>query len=262
MKRMKISMLFVSFAISLILVSSNIFAAQKTVVDAVGRKVVVKDKANRLVAVGVPAIVVLPETFKTLNDTLRLIATAVGDPSLANKSIEASERILTLAGERVGSIPAEQRKSVYFASSLGFFNTASGSMLMNDIVNMAGGVMVSRELKGYFKNISPETFIKWNPDLVTVNSRSKALAVETLARPEFKSISAVSKNQVYGFPCNLAPWDYPSPLTVLSVLWMGEKLYPNKFSDLNVMQEVNDFHQNLFAKSFTELGGKLADQLQ
>lgn len=218
--------------------------------------------ANRLVKTGIPAIVILPESFKSLNDTLKLIADSVGEPSVAEKSMKASKRILKLAQERVQGIPANQKKSVYFASALGFFNTASGTMLMNDIVESAGGIMVSRDLKGYFKEISPETFIKWNPDLITVNSRSKALAVETLNRPEYGSVSAVAQNQVYAFPSNLAPWDFPSPITVLSVLWMGQKLYPERFSDVNLMGEIDRFHEALFGKSFRELDGKIADQIR
>jgi iron complex transport system substrate-binding protein len=135
----------------------------------------------------------------------------VGEPELADAPIAATDRMLALAKERVGDIKPGQRKSVYFASSLGFFSTASGTMLMNDIVEAAGGNMVSHELKGYFKNISPETFIKWNPQLITVNSRSANLAKEVLVRPEFQKVSAVATGQVYVFPSNLAPWDFPPP---------------------------------------------------
>ncbi len=218
--------------------------------------------ADRLVASGTPAIIILPETFETLKDTLKIIAAAVGDPNRADIPVKATDRILALAHNRTGAIPNNQRKSVYFASPLGFFNTSSGTMLMNDIVQKAGGRMVSSRLTGYFQNISPETFLQWNPDLITISGQSAARAKEALARPEFKSVSAVAADQVFAFPSNLAPWDMPCPLTALSVLWMGQKLYPEKFLDFNFMNEVDRFHQTLFGRSFREMGGKLKQKIQ
>ena len=218
--------------------------------------------ADRLVKAGIPAVVVLPETFDSLKGTLRMMAEAVGDAKLADAPIAAMDRALALAKERTANIAPDKRKSVYFASALGFFNTASGTMIMNDVVEAAGGRMVSRELKGYFKDISPETFIKWNPQLITVNSRSTKLAAEVLARPEFKQVAAVADGAVYAFPSNLAPWDFPCPLTVLSVLWMGKNLYPDEFQDVNLNKEVDDFHTALFGKSFSAMGGKLGGKIK
>lgn len=217
--------------------------------------------AERLTEAGIPAVVVLPETFDTLKDTLKLMARAVGEPGLAERPVAAIDRVLGMARERVGDKPREDRRRVYFSSALGFFSTASGSMLMNDIVEAAGGTMVSRDLKGYFQTISPETFIKWDPELVTVNSRSIGLAKETLARPEFGQVAAVRSGSLYAFPANIAPWDFPSPLTALSVLWMGQVLYPEAFADVDVAAEVDSFHQTLFGKTFTSLGGVMTQRI-
>ncbi|MBN1847767.1 MAG: hypothetical protein JW932_04205 [Deltaproteobacteria bacterium] len=40
---------------------------------------------------------------------------------------------------------------------------------------------------------------------------------------------------------------------------MAEKLYPDRFSDMDLMAEVDRFHQILFGKTFSEMGGELAD---
>ncbi len=211
--------------------------------------------ADRLVASGVPTIVILPETFESLNTTLRLIAKAVNDPEIADKPVKACENILAMTRNRIGHIPDDRKKSVYFASSLGFFNTSSGTMLMNDIINNAGGRMVSENLKGYFQNISPETLIQWNPDFIFINCRITSRSTEALSRPEFKSVHAVAKDRVFTFPSNLVPWDMPCPLTALSVLWMGQKLYPDKFSNVDFTKEADRFHKILFGKTFSEMGG-------
>ena len=66
---------------------------------------------------------------------------------------------------------------------------------------------------------------------------------------------------MYTFPSNLAPWDFPSPLSTLSVLWLGKRLYPDRFEDVDLAAEVDRFHVTLFEKSFAAMGGDLNDRL-
>ena len=210
---------------------------------------------------GIPALVILPETFEGLNRTLMLIAEAVGEPARAAKVMGESNRLLSFVAGKVSQIPEERRKVVYYASSKGVFSTATGSLLQDEIISRAGGVNAGHELSGYFREISPEQFIQWNPDLVAASLSARAQAARVLSRPEFKQVKAVANGEVYLFPSNLAPWDFPSPLSTLGVLWLGKRLYPDRFEDLDVNAEIDRFHQVLFKKSFTAMEGALRDRL-
>ncbi|NJB68544.1 iron complex transport system substrate-binding protein [Desulfobaculum xiamenense] len=215
--------------------------------------------AERLREYGICAVIIEPETFEGLFAALRLIATAAGEPQRAERAIAECERVLGLVRDRVDEIPATARRSVYFAAPHDFFATATGDLLQDDIITRAGGRNVGHELSGFFHEISPEQFMLWNPDLVAVSAHARRKAAEALAGAQFAQVSAVVSGQVYGFPSELAPWDFPSPLSALGVLWLAKRLYPERMADVDLMTEIDRFHATLFGRSFTDLEGRLDD---
>jgi len=214
--------------------------------------------ADRLVDHGVAAIVILPETLSSLYDTLRLIAGAAGVPESAERTIAVCEKIVGLARQRVASIQGKDRIQVYFASPLGVFTTASGDMLQDEIIRMAGGSNVGHALSGYFREISPEQFITWNPDVVVMSGPNVRRGREILKQPQFARVKAMAGDRIYDFPSNIAPWDFPSPLSALGVLWLAKTCYPQQFADVDLNAEIEQFHRQLFGKGFAELGGRMS----
>ncbi|MDY0311466.1 MAG: ABC transporter substrate-binding protein [Desulfobacterales bacterium] len=213
--------------------------------------------ADRLVDHGVAAIVILPEKMESLYATLRLIAEAAGAPERAEAPIAACQRVLDLVKQRVAAIALDRRQVVYFAAPQGLFFTASGDLLQDEMVTMAGGINAGHALSGYFREISPEQFIAWNPDLVLVSGHGAQRGLKQLEKPQFARVSAVAAGRIYQFPSNIAPWDFPSPLSTLGVLWLAETCYPEQFTDVDLAAEIDRFHRALFGKGFTELGGCL-----
>jgi iron complex transport system substrate-binding protein len=213
--------------------------------------------ADRLVDHGVAAILILPEKMESMYATLRIIAEAAGAPEKAEQPIAACRHVLELVAQRVASIAPDRRKVVYFAAPQGLFFTASGDLLQDEMVSMAGGTNAGHALTGYFREISPEQFIAWNPDLVLVSGHGAQRGLKKLEEPQFARVAAVAANRIYQFPSNIAPWDFPSPLSTLGVLWLARTCYPEQFTDVDLAAEIDRFHLSLFGKSFAELGGRL-----
>lgn len=218
--------------------------------------------ADRLSAHGIGALIVVPETFDGINTTLGIIAEAVGEPERAERVIRASNRLLDRVAGKIAHIPVDQRKVVYYGSSKGVFSTTTGNMLQDDMIHRAGGINASHGLRGYFREISPEQFIQWNPALVVVARPAGAQAAMLASRPQFKMVRAVADGRIYLFPSDLSPWDLPSPLSTIGVLWLGKRLYPGHFEDLDLMAEIDHFHEVLFGKRFSAMGGSLADRVR
>jgi iron complex transport system substrate-binding protein len=217
--------------------------------------------ADRLENLGIPSMVILPEDFDSIKKTLKLVARAVGRPELAQKVGQAMERVTELVADNLGALAPKDRKVVYYAAPLGFFSTATGTMLQDEMISLAGGDNASGMLKGYFKVISPEQLVSWNPYLIACSSRVAPGLEPNLKRPEIAKLEAVRQKRVFIFPCNLAPWDFPSPLSSLGVLWMAKKLYPQRMNQVDLMAEINRFHLDVYGRSFEQIGGKLADRL-
>lgn len=218
--------------------------------------------AGRLASLGIAAVVILPEDFAGLERALSILASAVGEPQRAARVAAAMRRVLALAREKTKALPQSRRKVVYYASPQSFFSTASGSMLQDEMIRRAGGINAGRKLTGYFQPVSPEQLLVWNPGLIAASSRLAASLGKDLARPEVKALKAAAEGKIYIFPSNITPWDFPSPLCALGVLWLGTRLYPDLFCEVDLLEEVNEFHRALFAKSFFGMGGELADQVR
>ncbi|OQY01885.1 MAG: ferrichrome ABC transporter substrate-binding protein [Desulfobacteraceae bacterium 4572_130] len=215
--------------------------------------------AERLEKIGISSVIILPESFKSIEKSLKIIAKAAGELKRAHKLKAAMDKILHLVKDKIKTIPVGKRKTGYFASSRGLFSTASGNMLQDDIFAKAGIINVSHDLRGYFQNISPEQFINWNPEIIIFSQRLNKRVLKRLDNPALQKVKAINQKAVYRFPSNIAPWDFPSPLSVLGTLWVAQKAYPELFTDIDMEKEINEFHEQLFGKTLNQMNGVLND---
>ena len=215
--------------------------------------------AGQLEKMGIPSIIIFPENFQSIKASLRLIARAADDMKAIEKVEAAIDSVLEMVEKRVSFIPEGKKKSAYFASSQGIYNTASGNMHQDDMFKRAGLLNVSHDLKGYFQNISLEQLLRWNPDMIIVSQHMKSRNLNNLDRSALKDIGAVKSQQIFRSPSSLAPWDFPLPLSALGVLWLADKAYPDLFKDVDVSSVINTFHVTLFNKSLDQMGGRLDD---
>lgn len=215
--------------------------------------------ADRLDTLNIPSIVIIPETFDSIKDSLRVIALAAGAPERSRLLENRMDEILKFLFRRLAGLSEDQKKTGYFASSRGIFSTTTGNMLQNEIFNTAGVNNVSGHLTGYFQDISPEQLVKWNPDIMVLSQHMKKSETHRLSGKALQKITAVSRKNVYQCPSSLAPWDFPSPLSVLASLWIAQKVYPERFSDVEFENKADEFHQALFGKTLTQMGGTLSD---
>ncbi len=215
--------------------------------------------ADRLQSMGIPAIIILPESFESIRESLRIIARAVGDPQRLSRTEEAMHAVLAVVEQAVGDIAVDDRRTAYFAAPRGVFCTATGNMLQDEILSRAGVVNVAHELSGYFQDISPEQFLQWNPEIVILSQTLSDRDVQPLENAPINSVRAVAARAVYRCPSDLSPWDFPSPLSVLATLWVASKAYPERFVRVDVAAEVDRFHERLFGLTFTQMNGRLND---
>lgn len=211
------------------------------------------EKADRLADLNIPAVIILPETFDTIRTSLSVVARATGKTDRLETVCRLMDGVLSLLDQRLGDLGPKQRKTGYFASPRGIFNTATGNMLQSQILARAGIDNVAAGLTGYFQDISAEQLIRWDPEVVVLSQHLPRSEAGRLS----KTIAAVRTGHVFFCPSNLAPWDFPSPMSVLASLWLAHRTFPDRFSDLSLEDQVNRFHQALFNQRFSSMGGRL-----
>ena len=217
--------------------------------------------AGRLAVMKIPSIIILPESFASVKTSLQIIAQATGVTERAAEVNTVMDDMLKVVEKRISPLSPDDRKTGYFVSPRGLFSTATGNMLQDDMFSRAGVVNVAHDLKGYFQDISPEQFVAWNPDIIILSQHLHQHVVKRLNNPALKQVTAVAQKSVYRFPCDLAPWDFPSPLAVLGTLWLADKIYPELFQGVDIDQEIDYFHLRLFGKTLSEMHGNLNDRV-
>ncbi len=118
---------------------------------------------------------------------------------------------------------------------------ASGEMYQTAMIEAAGGESVSGSLGGYWNDVNLEQIIVWNPDVIFVPPYGGATVEAITDNAEWQLLEAVQEGRVYRVPKLVAPWDTPTQDSLLGIMWMAEKLYPDAFT-LNCEATVREFY--------------------
>ncbi len=207
--------------------------------------------ADKLEEFNVASIIIEPESYQKIREATQILGRAFGVEKRALDVINQYDRINALVVDRD---KIEEKKSVYFANS-DLFDTVGKNMLQTSMIELAGGINPAKEVKDGFIKTSLEELMNWDPDYIVVSQYYSGTIEELANRVELQALKAVKNGNIYRFPSRVEPWDFPSPSSYLGIVWLAEKLYPEKYTDLDIEQVVEKYYNTLYDKSYSELGG-------
>ncbi len=216
-----------------------------------------KELVDNLEAKGINVFGVVAEDLDLLEETMTQLGKAFGQEEKAQQFVEYYDDTIREIQEKTANLNEEERPMVYLSGS-SFLSTCSQGIYQDDLINLAGGRNAAGDIKGGKIDISPEQLIEWNPDIILAAQYTTEVNIEEIfADNRWLGIEAVINDQVFWFPSNLTPWDYPSPESILGIKWLAQKLHPEKFEDVDMVVEANHFYEIFYGKTFIELGGDL-----
>ncbi|WP_158784117.1 ABC transporter substrate-binding protein [Pantoea sp. BAV 3049] len=180
-----------------------------------------------------------------LKDGIRLIGTVVNHQKQAEDLIGATFSQRQETSDRLKSIPAAQKIRVYMANP---DLTTYGSGKYTGLMMAHAGAMnvAAATVKGY-KQVSMEQILAWNPQVIFVQDRYPRVIDEINQQPAWKAVDAVKHHRVYLMPEYAKAWGYPMPEALaLGELWMAKKLYPEKFSDIDMQKKADSWYQRFY----------------
>lgn len=123
-------------------------------------------------------------------------------------------------------------------------------------VEMAGGTPVWTEasLGGGWTVVSLEQIAAWNPDIIlviTFRGDPEALVEELKSDPKWGALQAVKEEKIYAFPLDHYGWDLPDPRWILGLTWVATKIHPERFADVDMMEEMYDFFNQMYGMDRT-----------
>lgn len=217
-----------------------------------------KDLLPKFEELNIPVIILDVEKFDSIKEALTLVGKAIGKEDRAQEIVKLYDEKV----EKISGIAqkATQKPSVLMLSGSSMTSVSTDAMLQNLMIETAGGTNATAGFASdsLWAEVNTEQIIKWNPDIIYIPAYADYTVQDVLNNKDWSNIKAVKDKKVYQFPSALDPWDYPCASSMLGLCWIANNLYPDLYTQEDLMKDVDSFYQTVYGKTFTaqELGLK------
>lgn len=203
----------------------------------------------------IPFLVVEYASIERQQYAVEMMGLVVGAPEKARKYNEYYRSCLERVEKRIAEIPPEERVTVYHSVNEAVRTDVEGT-LPAEWTRLAGAVNVSldKELRqqGGKYYASLEQILLWDPEVILVND--PLVADYIMSNKQWASLQAVKNKRVWRLPSGISRWGHPSSLeTSLTILWTASKLYPDRFTDVDLVEETKFFYEEFFNYRLTDM---------
>lgn len=204
-----------------------------------------KDAAKSLTELGIPVLLVNPESPDQLSDMISLIATATNTQDKADQLLDFINQEKEMLTTSLAT--ADDTPNIYLAGNSSLLSTAGPAMYQSGIIELAGGKNVASDISDtYWAEISYEQLLSWNPDYIILASDAEYTVDDVLSDPNLKDCTAVKNNHVYAIPGDIEALDSPVPASILASIWLAGILHPDQVSTDTYTKEMNSFYETFY----------------
>lgn len=209
-----------------------------------------KSAAETLEGLGIPVLLVNPESQQQMEQMVFLLGQATGTQDRA----EALLGFIAGQREKLEALLAEGEKPrVYLAGNSSLLSTAGAGMYQSDMMLLAGGENVAAGIADtYWADISYEQLLAWDPDYIVLASDASYTVEEVLADPNLADCAAVKNGNVLRLPGDAEAWDSPVPGGILGSVWLASALHPDRMSPEDRDAIINQFYETFYGFRYCE----------
>ncbi|MGY4707521.1 ABC transporter substrate-binding protein [Candidatus Bipolaricaulota sp. J31] len=200
------------------------------------------EMAQGLAAFGVLAVVLHAEDVAGIEGATALLGRIFGVEARADRLLGYFRANV----ERISGLIAEKglvAPRVLFVGTRPL-RVASGEMYQTQLIELAGGIPVAKELRGYWQDVDIEQVLLWDPEVVFIAPYGKVTPADLAGDPAWHGVTAVRAGRVYKMPRVFSPWDIPTPESFLGLLWMAAKMHPDL--GIEVVPEAEAFYREFY----------------
>lgn len=207
-----------------------------------------KPTAELLERKGVTAVVLAWRDDQDVKAAIALLGKVFERQAEAHAYVRYFDELMRRVEDTVASASESQRPRVLFCS----LKTMTQPHLIADWwIRQAGGLSVT-DGKRRTENVafSVEHLLAWNPDILIVSTPSE---IEQVYRDHrLTTLKAVRDRRVYTIPAGAHPWGYRTAEQPLTVLWAAKLFHPDRFTHLNLEDEMKNFYERFFRYRLSE----------
>lgn len=221
------------------------------------------DKSALLVAdLGIPTVQMYFHDFASLKDCVRMTGVILGDESMRR----AEAYITYLDGKLAGitavtaKIPQTEKPKVLHITTLAPLTVDGRDTIMNEWIEVAGGINVAADVSGNSQEVSMERIIKWNPDVIIIGNAAGTIDkdggktnIQGILQDElWRQVAAVKQGKVFINPEGMFLWDRYSAEEALQIQWAAKVLHPDKFAEVDMVRETVYFFRTFYDYDLSE----------
>ncbi|MGS0765018.1 ABC transporter substrate-binding protein [Syntrophomonas curvata] len=205
-------------------------------------------EAKKLEKSNIPYLAVDYSGIEEQQHAVTVIAQALGAAERGKLYNDYYQNCIYKVRKVAATIPEAERVRVYRATDEAT-DTDGPDTLAADWTQTAGAINVSVDQPlrhfGGKNSASLEQILQWDPDVILVNEPETAKYISGSFR--WSPLKAVKESRVYQMPGGISRWGNAEGVeTPLAVMWTAHLLYPERFPDINIKQEAQDFYQKIF----------------
>lgn len=198
--------------------------------------------------------------LETYSHWIELLSQIFPEYAKTDKVTDYSNMVYQEIQEKVKNIPESEKKKVLF-----LFNynektiVTSGKLFFGQFwCDATGSKNVAEEVASENANaaINMEQIYVWNPDVILITNFTPAtpetLYDNALQGYDWTPVKAVQNKCVYKMPLGTYRSYTPSTDTPCTLLWMAQKIYPELFSDINLIECVKEYYIDLYSIYLTD----------
>jgi iron complex transport system substrate-binding protein len=202
-----------------------------------------RSSAEILEELGIPVLLVDPESPEEIISMISLIGNAANAEQRANILIEYYKR--SLEEINLLTLRIVERPVVYMGGVGSYLTTAPRDMYQSKLIKLAGGANPNIDGNSWTA-ISYEQFLAINPDVIVIPSEA-VYNIEDIARdPQLVNLSAVRSGMIYKMLANFEAWDSPVPSFTLGIRWLLSVLH----EDVYPMESMREYAATFYSRFY------------
>lgn len=203
---------------------------------------------------GLTTVNVAFQDYDGLREDVRVTAQVLGGDAvdLAKEWQDYLDANIALVEDRMKDIKDEDRVKVLHIASKDSFTKVDGTKcIVDEWIKLAGGVN-ALDKEGNLIEVTMEEIVAADPEVIIMGVGAADAVQQLMADEAWSGITAVKNGAVYANPNGVFSWDRYSGEEALQVLWAAKQFNPDKFADIDIVKETQDFYMQFYGYDLSE----------
>ena len=220
------------------------------------------EQAELLKKAGLPAVAVSVnkwdyDCMETLNQWIGLLGQLFPENDRGAAVAAYAERVYDLVQQRTADIPQKERVFFLYKYTDTGIMTSGSHFFGQWWADAMGAENVAAEITTDNQvTVNMEQVYDWNPGTIFITNFTEAapedLYENSVGVYDWSAIEAVENRQVYKMPLGMYRSYTPGVDAPVTLLWLAKTVYPEQFSDIDIIAETKSYYKEVFGIDLTE----------